>query len=234
MRAHLRDERPDARACPQQGSRLEGHCNAAGQPVTGADIAQVASTAFAAVSACAALGTVWLSRSQSRVAREAFEADTQPLLTDAPRGRFLEEIDWHEASGETTRRMKDKAQIGVGTAGSEPIAFASVPVRNVGNGCARVGAVTFLLEDGSSASGRMDNPVLPSGELTYARLDAAPEDVGVAIAAAIAIEYQDFAVLLDYADAASRPSGAVRLDVANGRYPHITQRRWADTTAELR
>jgi hypothetical protein len=191
------------------------------------------STGFAAISACAALGAVWLSRSQSRIAREAFEADTQPLLTDAPRGLFLEEIDWHEVSGETTRRMKDKAKIGVGAAGSEPIAFASVPVRNVGNGCARIGAVTFLLDDGSQAAGRVDNPVLPSGELTYARLDAGPEDNGVAVAESIGMAYDDFAILLDYADAGNRARGAVRLDVTNGQYPHVVKRRWGASTAEL-
>ena len=186
----------------------------------------------------AALGMVRVARSQSRVAREALEADTQPLLTDAPRGVFLEQVDWHEASGEITRRTKDKAEIGVGTfgnTGGEPIAFASVPVRNVGNGCARVGRVTFLLGDGSQATGRVDNPVLPSGELTHARLDAGPEDDGVRVAESVGMDTQDFAIVLDYADVASRPRGAVRLDVANGEYPHITgPTPWGASIAELR
>jgi hypothetical protein len=76
--------------------------------------------------------------------------------------------------------------------------------------------------------------VLPSRELTHARLDAGPEDDDVAVAESIAIEYQDFAVLLDYADAGNRPRGAVRLDVANGQYPHITKRRWGASLGELR
>jgi hypothetical protein len=142
--------------------------------VTGADVAQVASTVFAAASAFAAMGAVRLASSQSATAREALEADTQPLITDVPRGVFLEEIDWREGSGKTTRRRGDRAEIGVGTAGPEPVAFASVPVRNVGNGCARIGAVTFLLGDDSEATGRVDNPVLPSGELTHVRLAAGP------------------------------------------------------------
>lgn len=107
--------------------------------MSGSDTAQVVSTGFAAASACAALWAVWLSRSQSRVAREAFEADTQPLVTDVPRGLFLEETDWHEVSGEITRRVQDKSEISVGTfegAPGEPVASVSVPVRNVGNGCA--------------------------------------------------------------------------------------------------
>jgi hypothetical protein len=202
--------------------------------MNGANGAQVASTAFAAASAFAALTTVWLARSQSRVARESFEAQTQPLLTDAPRGLFLEEIDWHEASGEITRRIKDKATISVGTAGPEPIAFASVPVRNVGNGCARISAVAFLLPDGTMAAGRIDNPVVPTGELTHARLDAGPEDDGALVAESIGMAYHDFTVILEYADAGSRPRGAVRIDVANGQYPHVTARRWADDVAELR
>jgi len=205
--------------------------------VSGFDTAQVVSTGFAAVSACAALGTVWLSRSQSRVAREAFDADTQPLLTDVPRGVYLEQADWHEASGEITQRTHDKAEIDVGVFGNargEPIASGTVPVRNVGNGCARIGVVTFLLADYSQAAGCVDNPVLPSGEMTYVRLQASPEDDGVRVAESIAMEYRDFAVVLDYADAASRPTGAVRLDVANGQYPRITGRHWGDSSAELR
>ncbi|HEX3692635.1 MAG TPA: hypothetical protein VHU13_04770 [Solirubrobacteraceae bacterium] len=202
--------------------------------MNGANGAQVASTAFAAASALAALTTVWLARSQSRLARESLEAQTQPLLSDAPRGLFLEEIDWHEVSGEITSRTNDKATISVGTAGEEPVAFASVPIRNVGNGCARISAVAFLLPDGTQTAGRIDNPVLPSGELTHARLDAGPEDDGALVAESIGMEYQDFAVVLEYADAGRRARGAVRLDVANGQYPYVTARRWADGVAELR
>jgi hypothetical protein len=122
--------------------------------MSGADVAQVASTGFAAVSAVAALFTVRHVRSESRVARDAFEAETQPLLTDVPRGVMKEEIDWHEVSGEMSRRLVDRSEISVGTMGPEPIAFASVPVRNVGNGCARIGAVTFVLADRSQTARR--------------------------------------------------------------------------------
>jgi len=44
--------------------------------------------------------------------------------------------------------------------------------------CARIGAVTFLLGDDSHAAGRVENPVLPSGELTYVRLEAGRESRG--------------------------------------------------------
>lgn len=202
--------------------------------MTGASSAQVASTAFAAASAFAALTTVWLSRSQSRIAREALEADTQPLLTDAPRGLFLEEIDWHEASGKMTRRIEDRATIKVGNVGPEPVGFASVPIRNVGNGCARINTVVFRLADGREAGGRVDNPVLPAKELTHARIDAGPDDDGADVAESIGLEYQDFAVLLNYADVGGRLRGALRIDIANGQYPHVTVRRWADSLTQLR
>jgi hypothetical protein len=37
---------------------------------------------------------------------------------------------------------------------------------------------------------------------------------------------QDFAVIIDYADASSRPREAARFDVANGQHPHISARPW--------
>jgi hypothetical protein len=54
------------------------------------------------------------------------------------------------------------------------------------------------------------------------------------MAESIGMEYQDFAVIIDYADASDRPRGAVRFDIANGQYPHVTARRWAPTADELR
>jgi hypothetical protein len=131
--------------------------------MSGTNAAQVVSTGFAAASALAALLTVRHTRSESKVARDAFEAQTQPLLTDVPRGLVKEEIDWHEASGHMSRRLVDRSEIGVGTMGPEPISFVSVPVRNVGNGCARITAVKFVLSDGSEAHGQINNPVLPPG-----------------------------------------------------------------------
>lgn len=198
------------------------------------DAFQAASTGLAAITALAALFTVRHARSESRLARDAFEAQTQPLLTDVPRGLFREEIDWHEASGEMTRRIVDRAEISVGTSGPEPIAHASIPVRNVGNGCARINAVEFMLADGSVASGQVSNPVLPSGELTFASLACGPGDQGLDVAESIGLEYQDFSVVIDYADASGRPRGATRLDIANGQYPHIVGRRWEASIGELR
>lgn len=202
--------------------------------MSGAEVAQLASAVFTALTALAALLTVRHIRFESRVARDAFEAETEPLLTDVPRGVMKEEIDWHEASGEMSRRLVDRSEISVGTMGSEPIAFVSVPVRNVGNGCARVRTVTFLLADRSEAQGGVRNPVLPPGELTEANLTCAPNDNGANVAESIGMEYQDFAVIIDYADASNRPRGAARFDIANGQYPHIAARMWASSGRELR
>ncbi len=202
--------------------------------MSGAEAAQVASAGFTALTALAALLTVRHIRSESRIARDAFEAETQPLLTDVPRGVMKEEIDWHEASGKMSRRLVDRSEINVGTMGPEPIAFVSVPVRNVGNGCARIGVVTFVLADRSEADGTVHNPVLPPGELTQASLARTPGDPDAAMAESIGMEYQDFAIIIDYADASSRPRGAARFDVANGQHPRIKSRRWASSADELR
>ena len=200
----------------------------------GAELAQVVSTGFAALTALAALFTVRHVRSESLVARAAFEAQTQPLITDVPRGLIREEVDWHGALGNVSRRMVDRAEISVGTSGPEPIAHASVPVRNVGNGCARIRSVMFVLMDGSEGVGQVSNPVLPPGKLTHASLPCGPGDDGAGVAESIGMEYQDFAVIIDYADASSRPREAARFDIANGQHPHITGRRWGSSIDDLR
>lgn len=67
-------------------------------PAHATDIAELASAVFTAVTAATALVTVRNARSENRIARDALEAQTQPLLTDLPRGLIREEIDWHELS----------------------------------------------------------------------------------------------------------------------------------------
>jgi hypothetical protein len=202
--------------------------------VSSTDVAQIASAVLAAIATLAALATVRHLGAERRIARDAFEAETQPLLTDVPRGLVHEEIDWHEASGELSRRLVDQAEVTVGTSGPEPIAHASVPVRNVGNGCARIRTVVFVLADGSEAAGRVINPVLPRGELTRASLSCGPGDDGLGVAEAIGMEYQDFAVIISYADASDRPREAARFEVANGQYPHVAARRWGTSLDSLR
>jgi hypothetical protein len=101
-----------------------------------------------------------------------------------------------------------------------------VPVRNVGNGCARILDVTFLLPDGSKTSGSVTNPVLPPNESTRVHLDRAPDEDGIAVAEEIGMAYSDFAVIVRYADASARPREVVRLDVANGQHPYVRERSW--------
>jgi hypothetical protein len=194
------------------------------------DIAELAGTAFTAVTAATALATVRSARSENRIARDALEAQTQPLLTDLPRGLIREEIDWHEASGEMSRRLVDRAEISVGTSGPEPISGASVPIRNVGNGCARILDVSFVLPIGSESSGSVSNPVLPPNEWTRVQFYRLPEEDGIGMAEEIGMAYADFAVVVRYADASGRPREAVRLEITNGQYPHVNERSWSTLT----
>lgn len=199
-----------------------------------ADVAQLASAAFTAVTASAALITVRQARADRQIALDAYQAETQPLITDLPYGLVREEIDWHEASGKLSKRTIDKAEISVGVAGPEPIAGATVPIRNVGNGAARITSVAFGLADGSEAFGDVRNPVLPANELTHASFRRGPTDEDVALAESIGMEYQNFSVIISYADASSRPREAVRLDIVNGERPHVSDRRWASDVDTLR
>jgi len=196
------------------------------QAVNVTDIAELAGTAFTAVTAATALITVRSARSENRIAGDALEAQTQPLLTDLPRGLIREEIDWHEASGETSRRLVDRAEISVGTSGPEPVSGASVPIRNVGNGCARILDVTFVLPDRSEARGSVSNPVLPPNEWTRVQMYRAPDEEGSTIAEEIGMAYSDFNVVIRYADASGRPRETVRLEITNGQYPYVSERSW--------
>jgi hypothetical protein len=191
-----------------------------------AAVAQIASAVFTALAALAALLTVRLARDEMRVARDSLEAETQPIVTDVPRGLFTEEIEWHNLDGTISMKRQDRAEVSVGTSGPEPISSVSVPVRNVGNGPARVGEVTFVSVRGESASGWVGHPVLPSGELTHVGLSAGPNDPGSSVAESIGMAYEDFAVVIDYADASGNPRETVRLHIANGEHPRVTDRRW--------
>jgi hypothetical protein len=88
--------------------------------------------------------------------------------------------------------------------------------------------------DGSEGLGQVNNPVLPPGELTHASLVCGPGDERAGVAESIGMEYQDFAVIIDYADASSRPREAARFDVANGQHPYIAARRWGTSINDLR
>jgi hypothetical protein len=203
-----------------------------------ADAAQVASAAFTALAALAALLTVRQGRHETRIAREALEVETQPLITDVPRGVYIEEREWHNLDGSISMRRHDRSEVSVGVYNSdrgqepEPVCLISVPVRNVGNGPARIEQVTFV-SSGQSAPGWVENPVLPSGEMTRVGLEALPNDPNVGVAEDMAMALEDFVVIVAYADAGGRPREAMSLSVTNGQHPHVSGRRWAASAEAL-
>jgi hypothetical protein len=70
--------------------------------------------------------------------------------------------------------------------------------------------------------------------MTHARLGCAPDDDGADVAESIGLEYQDFAIVIDYGDASSRPRDTARFDIANGGHPHVRRRCWASGVGQLR
>jgi hypothetical protein len=198
------------------------------------DVAQTASAVFTALTALAALLTVRQARHENRIARDALEAETQPLVTDVPRGVFYEEREWHEVDGTMSLKRFDRSEITLGASGPEPVAGVRVPIRNVGNGPARITQIRFVCVDGTTAPGRVENPVLPPGELTSVGLWATPEDSDWGAAEAMAMALDDFEVVIEYADASSHPREAVELRVANGQHPRVTARNWTRRASEPR
>jgi hypothetical protein len=128
--------------------------------------------------------------------------------------------------------LRDAGEINIGTSGPEPLCSASVPIRNVGNGTARIDAITFKTYDGD-APGSIGSPLIPPGEIGRASLDSLPHEDGILAAESIAIELRDFSILIDYSDSSGRPRGSLRLDVANGQYPHVRDRKWGNDRAEF-
>jgi hypothetical protein len=122
------------------------------------------------------------------------------------------------------RWWRDDAEISVGAGGGpELYVSAWVPVRNVGNGTARIGDVTFRSSTGE-AHGRAANPVLPPGEITGVGIGAEEGDPDIGVVESIGLEYADFSVTVRYADTSGRPRGVLRLDIKNGQHPRITAR----------
>lgn|ERR1039458_8896460 len=193
--------------------------------------AQVASAVFTAVTATGALLAIRQAKQQTLTAREALETQTQPLLTDVPRGRLQEPRGLDIRPGQPTS-LKDAGQIEIGTSGAEPLCSASVPIRNVGNGTARIDAITFKTYDGE-APGSINSPVIPPAEISRVHLHALPKDADSLAAESIAIELRDFSILIDYSDASGRHRGSLRLDIANGQHPYVRDRTWGRDRAEL-
>lgn len=188
--------------------------------------AQIASAVFTAVTATAALLAIRQAKQQTLTAREALETQTQPLLTDVSRGRLHEPRGLDVRPGEPAS-LKDASEIQIGTSGPEPLCSASVPIRNVGNGTARIDAIMFKAYDGQ-APGSVNSPVIPPGEISRVHLHCLPKDKGSLAAESIAIELRDFAIHIDYSDASGRHRGSLRLDIANGQYPYVQDRAWRD------
>jgi hypothetical protein len=46
--------------------------------------------------------------------------------------------------------------------------------------------------------------------------------------------YENFDVIMCYADASGRPRETVRLAIVNGEHPHVAEREWASDPAALR
>jgi hypothetical protein len=188
--------------------------------------AQIASAIFTAITATAALLAIRQAKQQTLTGREALETQTQPLLTDVPRGRLQEPRGLDVRLGGPTS-LKDAGEIQIGTSGPEPICSASVPIRNVGNGTARIDMITFETYDGH-APGSANSPVIPSGEISRVYLHRLPNDTSSLAAESIAIELRDFSVRIDYSDASGRHRGRLQLDIANGQYPYVRDRAWRD------
>jgi hypothetical protein len=180
------------------------------------DVAQVGGAVAAAAAAIAALLTVRHAEAQNKTARDALEAATLPVITSVPRGMYRERFrgpkdDWHDLSEVSVGTPSDR--LGVYFA-------ASVPIRNVGSGLARLDRVEFSV-DGARIDATPSNVVLPSGELTRVGFSRTEDDPDIRAAEAIAIEYQDFVVTIAYSDASGRPRGTTRLGVQNGEFPFV-------------
>jgi len=116
--------------------------------------------------------------SETRIARLALDAQTQPRLADVPPGLYTKQVPFHELDGSYSLRTQDRAEIWVsmgGEPGNPP--HAVVPVRNVGNGPARITEVRFYAK-GRGADGAALNPVLPAGELTTVSVGGEAGDEG--------------------------------------------------------
>jgi hypothetical protein len=194
--------------------------------------AQIVGAFFTAVAAIAAFRTARQAKEEAEIARETFDVETQPIVMDVPRGLYSHEIDWHNADGTMTTKQVDRSEISVGASGSEPVSHVSVPIRNAGNGLARIGEASFLDSEGRSAVGWTEHPLLRPGEMTQVGLAAEASEIGGLVAASIGLEYGDFTVLVPFADARNRERGTLRLEVANGERPYVTTRQWEEAPDE--
>jgi hypothetical protein len=140
-----------------------------------------------------------LSRGQNETAREALEAQVAPLLANVPLGLDPE-------------RNLAGIRVSHGTVGNEERAFISVPYRNVGNGVATVTSVQLMI-GGHLFPAAPRSPILPAGESSRAEVNAGRADLIFDHALSLAIDGQDFAIVVGYVGAGEKSRGALRLDL---------------------
>jgi hypothetical protein len=191
--------------------------------LSGPEWAQVGSAFFTALAALAALRTVQHAEAQNETARATLEASTRPLIAEVPYGIYRKQVDWQTLDGEVEVRWEDLSDVNVGTYTSrkgEPEFGASLPIRNVGAGVARIERAEFQVSNGSIEA-RPFNVVLPPGELTRVGFIVGEGHPDLAIAEAIATEYQDFTARITYSAAVGEATGTTELRVINGQSPYV-------------
>jgi hypothetical protein len=191
--------------------------------VTGPEWAQVGSAFFTAVAALAALRTVKHADTQNETARATLEASTRPLIAEVPYGLYRKQIEWRTADGKVEPRWEDLSDVNVGTYTSSkggPEFGASLPIRNVGSGVARIERAEFRVAEGSIEA-RPFNVLLPPGELTRVGFIVGEGHPDLAVAETIAIEYEDFTATIAYSAAVGESTGTVELRVINGDSPYV-------------
>jgi hypothetical protein len=92
------------------------------------------SIVFAAVAGVIAALSAWFAKRSADTAERALEAQTRPLLTDVPHGSPLAQPKSFLIPGDREHRTTVSGEILV--EGDE--AWVSVPLRNVGNGVAKI------------------------------------------------------------------------------------------------
>lgn len=154
-----------------------------------------------------------LAREQNETAREALEAQTAPVLASVPWGLDREVVGYEVNTGEPAKhRDASQVTVSLGTAKNEPWVTISVPFRNVGNGVALITSVQIMI-GGQLFDGVPKTPVLPPGELSRAGIDIGRAGVAFDHGASLAVDGQDFAIVIGYSDAAGNARGAISLDI---------------------
>jgi hypothetical protein len=154
-----------------------------------------------------------LARQQNLTAKTALDAQTAPVLSSVPQGIDREAV-WRRAGSGEPASFRDAAEVIVSSASSpdEPVVTLSIPFRNVGNGVAFITSVGVMI-GGEVFDAQSRSPIVAPGEISRAWLQAGRSHSAFEHALSLALEGQDFAALIGYADAGGNPRGAISLDV---------------------